>query len=152
MQFGFPISDKSSNVASQFSTVQGDRRVEVVVLLKQWYTNRFNLAAESFQEFGRVSDGSRDLTIHRSKTRLDQQTDAQCVAGNRRVGRSSIPRVNGKSIDTIRSLHYGKRRRDIAHAAGQRSNVEIPIEHFRPMASIGNAAVGRFQTYDSRQS
>src|SRR5450755_396501 len=118
MQLCFPISDESSNVASQFSTVKSDSRLKVVVLLEQRYANRLNLAAEVFQQLGRVSNRSRYLTIHRSETRLDQPTDAQCLAGNRCIGRSSIPRVNGESIDTVGSLHDGKRRGNIAHATG----------------------------------
>jgi hypothetical protein len=49
MQLRFPISDESSDITSQLSTVKSDSRLKVVVLLEQRYTNRFDLATESLQ-------------------------------------------------------------------------------------------------------
>src|SRR5258708_7507907 len=117
MQLCFPISNESSNVASQFSTVKSDSRLKVVVLLQQRNANGLNLAAEMFQQLRRGSNRSCDLSVHRSKARLDQPTNMQCLAGNWRIGRFSSLRVDGESIDTIWSLHNGKRRRNVTHAA-----------------------------------
>ena len=150
MQVAYAIPDESSNVTSQLSAVKSDSRLEVVVLLQQRNANRLNLAAEIFQQMGRVSNGSRDLSVHRPEARLHEPTDTQCFARNRCIGRFGIFRVDRESIYTIGPLHDGKRRGNVAYAASQRADMEIPVKHFRPMARIGNTAMRRLQADDTR--
>src|SRR5437016_3969425 len=118
MQLCFPISDESSNVTSQFSTVKSDSRIKVVVLLKHQNANLLNVAAKLFQQLCHVSNRSCNLAVHGAETRLNQPTDTQCFAGNRSIGRFRSFRVDRQSIDAIGSLDDGKRRSNIAHAAG----------------------------------
>ena len=80
--------------------------------------NLLNVAAKLFQQLCHVSNRSCNLAVHGAETRLNQPTDTQCFAGNRSIGRFRSFRVDGESIHTIGPLHYGKRRGNVAHAAG----------------------------------
>jgi hypothetical protein len=49
------------------------------------------------------------------------------------------------------SVPAGKRRRDIAHATGQRPDMEVAVQHLRPMAGVRNAAMRRLQPNETCQ-